>query len=251
MFIFGLILLPAEAVELYWYKWFDMRAYCLDIVVAQKCFGETVKSMTKRRGAIFGVNGGYFDPRKSSKVPLGQIWCNNQDFTQYTLAERRGCFWQDDVVEIDWRAPDGVYCSMEGGPNLVHDGRIVRSYQGFSKAHWNRDVIRNVMATKGNRVYFFRLKGSLWSVAKFLKKWGMEDAINFDGGSSCAKGARVSNAIVVLPKGDKAFQNYQKAKHFLEELPQQRSAWDGPGVNPNLKVQTSKLRSVSRQSIWK
>lgn len=163
--------------------------------------------MKKKVQAIFVTNGGFFIP--SNIMPLGSIYRLGCDLTRYPLCYRRGVIYQTIVVGIGWKVPQHVLFSLEAGPVLIANSQIIASYQWFKPAFWNERALRNIVATKGHRVYFIRIKDSLWGCAKYLKKRGFEYAINLDGGSSCTPGEIVANAIVVLPKTRADYQRYK------------------------------------------
>ncbi len=198
-------------------KPYDMRNYYINIVVSSTPKGELVSSMVKRSKAVFGVNGGYFDPETLSSI--GTIWCMGKDLTECTIPYRRGVLSQDTQVRIGLKAPNNSLFSIEAGPILIHDGEIVRSYQWFFPSFWNhKSRVRNVIATCGHNVLFYRFRGSLWDTAKYLKKKGILFAENLDGGSSCAKWKHVRNAIVVLPKTTLEYQNYKQQCSWLNNM---------------------------------
>ena len=197
--------------------WFDQRLYYLDLVIANSSRGETVKSMKQRSGAVYAVNGGYFgrnmNQGECDLFMIGRIQYRGQDLSKCPLQWRRGRISMGGIVIIGFKPIPGCLWSMEVGPVLVLNGRVVQSYQYFYAGHWNRVTLRNIIAIKGNRVYFLRVVGSLWKIAKYLEKSGYDSAFNLDGGSSSRANARVMTAIVVKRKTDPVFLEYLQQKN--------------------------------------
>ena len=208
------------AVSVKEYKWFDTRAYFLDLVRAQSPSGETAFSMIKRTKAIYGVNGSYFgrhfsDQGELQRFPIGLISFHRTDLTVCPAPPKRGYLWQTIKPGIGFEVPENPIFAIEAGPILLLDGKIIRSYQRFSKNHWNRKCLRTVVAIKENRVYFYKISGNLWDIAKYLQKQRVNSAINLDGGNSSNNNAKVVNAVVVFPK-TRPFYAQFKSFYYLK-----------------------------------
>ena len=198
-------------------RWFDTRAYFLDLVDAQSRRGETAKYMVKRTKANFGINGSYFGMRNTyhgiSIFPIGQLQFRNDNITCCPAPSGRGFLWQAEIPGIGFHPPKVTIFCIEAGPILLVDDELVCSYQNFSRAHWNKFCLRSVVALAGNKVFLMKIYGNLWQISKYLKKRKIEYAICMDGGSSSADNVKVANAVVVFPKARPFYKKY-KNKHF-------------------------------------
>ncbi|MDO8513074.1 MAG: phosphodiester glycosidase family protein [bacterium] len=218
-------------------KWYDTRAYKLVFVRARFAGGETVASMIKYGReelglrVVFGINGGYFGQVRRNgcvvRFGIGLFMVDGIDLSECPAPVNRGRICQTDGgVVIAFKIPEGCDSAIEGGPILLLDGHILRDYQGFTKAHWNRKCLRTVIATKGKHtVYLLRFYDSLWNVQKWLKRNGFDDASNLDGGSSSEPWAKVRNAVLVCRikpwnqeiKGTKVHSSPTPAGQFFKD----------------------------------
>jgi len=179
--------------------------------------GEYFDRMMVRLKPIAAINGTYFDPEYRT---LGDIvidgkvvqrGCQRQGigFTPgggIGFLERRGS------RRIDWR---GYESGIAAGPRLVRNGKgdidVVRD--GFKPAAATKKAPRSVIgATKDGRLILCVVKDSvdLRTTARIMLELGAHNAVNLDGGMSCALYSRgksldtpvvaLSNIIVVVPR---------------------------------------------------
>lgn len=232
-----------EAGTLKWEKWYDDRKFFVDYTAANSPFGETIQSMIKRKGAEAGINFTFFGRiRKGNKkgflFPIGRVGYRLEDFTVCPAPHGRGYLWQVDKPCIAFEP----YCGKsvfiaQGGVILVLKGEIVKDLQKLPCSFWNRKCLRSVIALneKNHRFYLMKIYGSLWDMAKYLKKRGMTSAVSLDGGSSSQSSAKVVNGLLVFSK-EKAFYRQFSSAYFGNSL---FSNWRVGLGNNNISIRTS------------
>jgi hypothetical protein len=154
LFSLVLLLVTAKVVEskavIYDWKYFDERRYYFRLVMANSTKGETVASMVKRTGGIYGINATYFHWKISSDqriiVPIGEIITRNARFTVYSYGDRGYVCRKSKDVFICLRRKTDVNECIPAGPVLVQGGILFPYYPcGFTPAFWNDSRIRSVI----------------------------------------------------------------------------------------------------------
>jgi len=232
-----IILMPpllAQAISLKWEKWFDSRVYFLDCVQAASPRGETVKSMVKRSKAVTGVNGTFFGRdfinNQSTLFPIGILKLRLLDVSKCPAPKNRGYLWQDTSPHIGFEPPKTALVVVQAGPILILKDKFVQDYQGFSRRHWNRKVLRTVIAIKDHKIFLMKIHGSLWQVGKWLKQRKMQEAISLDGGNSSLPHTKVANAILVFPKSRPIYKTF--SRKYLQPTSWTENISNSPRVSP-------------------
>lgn len=184
-----------------------------------QCIGrENVLSLSKRKGAIGGVNGGFFDIGKHEGAPAGILKINNK---WYGLPSKpRGAIgWKNDGKEVvfdrvlthlkgikffvdsqtggttssEWEDMDHI---VGGVPLLIQNGQKIQDFsaeQTISSFLFERHARTAIGILPSGHWVFVTVDGkqpelslgmTMEELADFMESLGCTDALNLDGGGS-------------------------------------------------------------------
>lgn len=155
--------------------------------------GERIDAIAKRTNAIAVIGGTYWD---LAHKPLGDIVYEGKVISRGGQRQGIGFTSKGRIVfrerkrngKINWRGcVSGIAC----GPRLLRDGRIDSNYSrdGFGPGAGTLEAKRcAVGATRNGKLVLCAAEKpiTLRTLSKIMLKLGAVDAINLDGGVSCA-----------------------------------------------------------------
>lgn len=203
VFCLFLLLLPTRAEERVIFEG-SMEDVYLQILPAQK--GRSVSSVADP-GVLAKTNGTFFQIYRGIYYPIGRVisWGKEMPSTPgpkgqwWIIQDTRTRISKDPPVD-----PSSCICAIKGAPVIIKDGKVAVSTKGLrrnAKEFVRRNCTRNVVAiTRNGKLRIYRSKGSLRSIARYLVKQDIIDALNLDGGSSTRKGQPVANIVLVCKK---------------------------------------------------
>lgn len=192
-FYFKQVRLPAYGVEFSAWK-FDPKKYALKVVMQESDQGSTVSELRKKKGAILGVNGGFFEIDRESRLsPSGFVVSGGRRFGEYRKGAGSGLLYEKfGTTSIgwsrEWEDIGDVTDAVQAGPMIVDPG----GKNGIVKNNFNRHNRTAICVTTDGLVGVFVVDGglSLFELGAILSSseadggFNCERAINLDGGPS-------------------------------------------------------------------
>lgn len=185
---------------------YDMRKHMTHVLHAPAAQADSTSALALRMGAVAAINGSYFNVK--TLEPVTYVWMQDSGVLGKTTA-REASARTDGVLAIKgsgemamFPSDSTKYGSIEGyseilaaGPVLLQDGKPARDAwpdTGFYIKHHPRSLV----GTDGEgRAYLIVIDGrfpgqgegaSIDETVKIALLFGLKEALNLDGGGSCA-----------------------------------------------------------------
>ncbi|MEL7471246.1 MAG: phosphodiester glycosidase family protein [Pseudomonadota bacterium] len=213
----------AGAYDVIVHAWsFDQRYFEVRVDLQTDPAGSSVDDLRQKSGAIFSINGGFFEIDSQDRLsPSGYTIVNGQQIHPYQKAAGSGLLYVlQDYASIGWSKEhhviDGAKSALQSGPMIVDPG----GKNGIYKNNFNRLNRAAVCAHRGEMIFFVTEGGlSLYELGHMLSSpteqggFECERAMNLDGGPSRQASFRwkseetridgiwkIQNAISIIPR---------------------------------------------------